>query len=145
MTYYAVIDTNVLVSSMLKFKSIPWYITYLVEDNTIIPLFNEEILKEYYEVLTRNDFDFEQKRVEELIQLIKTKGVFIEKEKIIESFVDKDDVVFFEIVMSARSTMDAYLVTGNMKHYPVRSYVVTPREMIDIIEKENGPIQIDFK
>ena len=41
--------------------------------------------------------------------------------------------------------MDAYLVTGNMKHYPVRSYVVTPREMIDIIEKENGPIQIDFK
>lgn len=145
MTYYAVIDTNVLVSSMLKFKSIPWYITYLVEDNTIIPLFNEEILKEYYEVLTRNDFDFEQKRVEELIQLIKTKGVFTEKEKIIESFVDKDDVVFFEIVMSARSTMDAYLVTGNMKHYPVRSYVVTPREMIDIIEKENGPIQIDFK
>ena len=145
MTYYAVIDTNVLVSSMLKFKSIPWYITYLVEDNTIIPLFNEEILKEYYEVLTRNDFDFEQKRVEELIQLIKTKGVFTEKEKIIESFVDKDDVVFFEIVMSARSTMDAYLVTGNMKHYPMRSYVVTPREMIDIIEKENGPIQIDFK
>ncbi len=145
MTYYAVIDTNVLVSSMLKFKSIPWYITYLVEDNTIIPLFNEEILREYYEVLTRNDFDFEQKRVEELIQLIKTKGVFTEKEKIIESFVDKDDVVFFEIVMSARSTMDAYLVTGNMKHYPVRSYVVTPREMIDIIEKENGPIHIDFK
>ncbi len=145
MTYYAVIDTNVLVSSMLKFKSIPWYITYLVEDNTIVPLFNEEILKEYYEVLTRNDFDFEQKRVEELIQLIKTKGVFTEKEKIIESFVDKDDVVFFEIVMSARSTMDAYLVTGNMKHYPVRSYVVTPREMIDIIEKENGPIHIDFK
>ena len=97
MTYYAVIDTNVLVSSMLKFKSIPWYITYLVEDNTIIPLFNEEILKEYYEVLTRNDFDFDQKKVEELIQLIKTKGVFTEKEKIIESFVDKDDVVFSKL------------------------------------------------
>jgi hypothetical protein len=38
--------------------------------------------------------------------------------------------------MSARQTMDAYLVTGNMKHYPIRSYVVTPREMIDIIERE---------
>ena len=145
MTYYAVIDTNVLVSSLLKFKSIPWYITYLVEDNTIIPLFNNEILREYYEVLTRNDFDFDQKKVEELIQSIKTKGIFIEKEKIIEDFIDKDDIVFFEIVMGARSTMDAYLVTGNMKHYPVRSYVVTPREMIAIIEKENGPIQIDFK
>lgn len=145
MTYYAVIDTNVLVSSLLKFKSIPWYITYLVEDNTIIPLFNNEILEEYYDVLMRNDFDFDQKKVEELIQSIKTKGIFIEKERIIEDFIDKDDIVFFEIVMGARSTMDAYLVTGNMKHYPVRSYVVTPREMIAIIEKENGPIQIDFK
>ena len=145
MTYYAVIDTNVLVSPLLKFKSIPWYITYLVEDNTIIPLFNNEILEEYYDVLMRNDFDFDQKKVEELIQSIKTKGIFIEKERIIEDFIDKDDIVFFEIVMGARSTMDAYLVTGNMKHYPVRSYVVTPREMIAIIEKENGPIQIDFK
>ena len=145
MTYYAVIDTNVIVSSMLKSKSIPWYITYLVEDNTIIPLFNEEILEEYYNVLTRNNFDFEQKRVEELIQLIKTKGLYIEKEKTIEEFIDKTDIVFFEIVMGARNSVDAYLVTGNMKHYPVRSYVVTPREMIDIIEKENGPLYIEDK
>ena len=145
MTYYAVIDTNVLVSSMLKFKSIPWYITYLIEANTIIPLFNEEILEEYYDVLTRNDFGFEQKRVEELIQLIKTKGLFIERKKAIEEFIDKTDIVFFEIVMGARNSVDAYLVTGNMKHYPVRSYVVTPREMIDIIEKENGPLYIEDK
>ena len=47
--------------------------------------------------------------------------------------------------MSARNTMDAYLITGNMKHYPVRSYIVTPREMLEIIEKENEPIQIDSK
>ena len=143
MTYYAVIDTNVLVSSMLKFKSIPWYITYLIEANTIIPLFNEEILEEYYDVLTRNDFGFEQKRVEELIQLIKTKGLFIERKKAIEEFIDKTDIVFFEIVLSARSTMDAYLITGNMKHYPIRSYVVTPTQMLEIIEKENGPLHFE--
>ena len=35
--------------------------------------------------------------------------------------------------MSARNTMDAYLITGNIKHYPVRNYVVTPKQMIDII------------
>ena len=33
--------------------------------------------------------------------------------------------------------MDAYLITGNIKHYPIRSYVVTPKEMLDIIEKRN--------
>ena len=39
--------------------------------------------------------------------------------------------------MSARNTMDAYLVTGNLKHYPVRNYVVIPRQMLEIIEETN--------
>ncbi len=30
---------------------------------------------------------------------------------------------------------DAYLVTGNLKHFPVKSFVVTPKEMLDIIQK----------
>ena len=46
---------------------------------------------------------------------------------------------FFEIVMSARTTMDAYLITGNMKHYPYRSYIVTPAQMLEIIEKDQKP------
>ena len=137
MTYYAVIDTNVLVSSMLKQNSIPGTIIQLIRNNLIVPLANEEIINEYIEVLTRNKFDFDPKAIDDYIGLIKTKGIFLEREQTIEDFVDKDDIVFFEIVMSARSTMDAYLVTGNMKHYPIRSYIVTPKEMIDIIERDN--------
>ena len=30
---------------------------------------------------------------------------------------------------------DAYLVTGNQKHYPIRDFIVTPAEMIDILKK----------
>lgn len=37
--------------------------------------------------------------------------------------------------------MDAYLVTGNMRHYPVRSYVVTPAQMLEIIEKESSTLE----
>lgn len=145
MTYYAVIDTNVLVSSMLKQNSIPGIIIQLIRNDIILPLTNEEIISEYIDVLTRNKFDFDPQAVENYIGLIKTKGIFLEREQTIENFVDKDDIVFFEIVMSARCTMDAYLVTGNMKHYPIRNYIVTPKEMIDIIEKDIGPIQIDNK
>ena len=137
MTYYAVIDTNVLVSSMLKQNSIPGTIIQLIRNNLIVPLANEEIINEYIEVLTRNKFDLDPKAIDDYIGLIKTKGIFLEREQTIEDFVDKDDIVFFEIVMSARSTMDAYLVTGNMKHYPIRSYIVTLKEMIDIIERDN--------
>ena len=47
MTYYAVIDTNVIVSSMLKTNSIPGLIVKLIYENTIIPILSEEILEEY--------------------------------------------------------------------------------------------------
>ena len=139
MTYYAVIDTNVIVSSMLKADSIPGSIINYIKSNTIVPLLNEEIIKEYIDVLTRNRFDFEEATIIEVISIIKEKGIFLEREQTLEDFIDQDDIVFYEIVMSARSTMDAYLVTGNMKHYPIRNYIVTPREMIEIIKKENNP------
>ncbi len=31
---------------------------------------------------------------------------------------------------------NAYLVTGNQKHYPVRDFIVTPAEMIAILEQQ---------
>ena len=31
---------------------------------------------------------------------------------------------------------DAYLVTGNLKHFPVETFIVTPREMLDIVFSE---------
>lgn len=137
MKYYAVIDTNVIVSSMLKHDSIPGKITDLVVSNVIVPLLNEEILDEYFEVLTKNKFNFEINNVQRIIAIIKEKGLLLTREQSLEDFIDEDDIVFYEIVMSARNTMDAYLVTGNLKHYPIRNYVVTPRQMLEIIEKTN--------
>ena len=136
MKYYAVIDTNVVVSSMLKKESVPWLIMNMVDENTIIPLLNQDILNEYIEVITRNKFSFSEDSINEIVNRIKEKAIFIEKEQTLEDFIDKDDIVFFEIVMSVRSIMDAYLITGNMKHYPIRSYVVTPAQMLEIIEKD---------
>lgn len=31
---------------------------------------------------------------------------------------------------------NAYLVTGNQKHYPVRDFIVTPAEMMDILDAQ---------
>ena len=136
MKYYAVIDTNVVVSSMLKEESVPAQILNYVYDNTIIPLLNDEILKEYHEVLSRNKFDFTDENINEVLEKIKKDAIFLSRQATIEQFVDKDDIVFFEIVMSARNTMDAYLITGNKRHFPVLRCVVTPSEMLKIIEKD---------
>ena len=47
---------------------------------------------------------------------------------------DMDDLVFYEVAMQKRDD-DAYLVTGNQKHYPIMDFIVTPAEMMEIIDK----------
>ena len=47
--------------------------------------------------------------------------------------VDMDDLIFYEVAMEKRED-DAYLVTGNQKHYPIKDFIVTPAEMMEIIE-----------
>ena len=50
MKYYAVIDTNVLVSAVLKEGSAPWQVVKEALDGCITPLLNGDILSEYSEV-----------------------------------------------------------------------------------------------
>ena len=99
-------------------------------------------MKRYYavidtNVLTRNKFGFEDGKAEALIASLREKAIFLAREHTQEVFPDEDDIVFFEIALSGRSTMDAYLVTGNLRHYPIRNYVVTPRQMLEIIEGDS--------
>lgn len=135
MTYYAVIDTNVLVSAFLKPGSIPWQVIELIRNNKVIPIYNEEIIDEYYEVCLRNDFNFDTNIVEENIMYIKTVGIKLMPIEIEQFFSDKKDIVFYQIVMSARQFVDSEsrLVTGNLKHFPREDFVVTPRQMIEIV------------
>ena len=137
MKYYAVIDTNVLVSAMLKWKSIPGKILELTFNGLIVPLVNDEILKEYREVLSRPKFKLTREIVDDLINGIMENSVFVNEQSLDEYLPDPKDRVFYEVVMEERKNEDAYLVTGNIKHFPIRPYIVTPREMLDIILEEN--------
>lgn len=71
---------------------------------------------------------------------IRTRGVFLAPEKVEEDMPDPKDVVFYAVTMAARKDRDAYLVTGNIKHFPVKPYVVTPREVLTILENGGMPL-----
>ncbi len=133
MKYYAVIDTNVLVSAMLKWDSPPGNVMELVFSGTIIPLLNAPIVKEYREVLSRPKFHLTEDIIHNVMDEINRFGIYIDAEKLDISLPDPKDKIFYEVVMEERKAADAYLVTGNIKHFPAESYVVTPRHMIDII------------
>ncbi len=133
---FAVIDTNVIVSSLFSRdgSSHPAQVITAVFNGIITPLYNEEILDEYEEVLSRPKFPFSRVQIETIISAFKDFGRMAHRTKVTdEVFPDPDDIVFYEIKMSVD---DALLVTGNTKHFPHNSFVVTPLEMIEILQKK---------
>ena len=133
MKYYTVIDTNVLVSAMLKWNSVPGNIMELSFSGPSIPVLNEAIVKEYREVLLRPKFHFTEEIVSDVIDTITEKGVYVDADSIDIELPDPKDRVFYEVVMEKRKDENAYLVTGNIKHFPVKPFIVTPRQLLDII------------
>jgi hypothetical protein len=66
--------------------------------------------------------------------------LIIDPEKVEENLPDPKDVIFYAVTMEARKDSDAYLVTGNIRHFPLKPYVVTPREMLTILENGGKPL-----
>lgn len=129
---HAVIGTNVLVSVLLA-KSEDSSVIKLIDavlNGKIIPLFNNEIVAEYTEVLSRPKFNFDKEMRELLVERIVFLGEDADRTAYPESLPDEDDRVFYEVALS---TDNAYLVTGNLKHFPKTPIVVTPTQMLDIL------------
>ena len=51
-----------------------------------------------------------------------------------EVIPDPKDVVSMRCSWKAQGG-GCWLVTGNLRHFPMRTYIVTPREMLDILSE----------
>ena len=140
MVYYAVIDTNVFISALLSKNSDVATVKVMraIFDGIIVPLYHSEILVEYNEVLHRDKFHFREKSIQMVLTAIKKFGIEVFPQPSGEILVDMDDLIFYEVAMEKRDN-DAYLVTGNQKHYPIRDFIVTPAEMMKIIQEGEDP------
>lgn len=52
-----------------------------------------------------------------------------------EILPDMKDLPFYEVVVEKQDD-DAYLVTGNIKHFPKKPFIVTAKEFLDITSGE---------
>lgn len=134
MACYAVIDTNVLVSALLSSHDDAATVLVVGKlfSGDVIPLFSDEILKEYNEVLRRVRFHFSEETVCILIQTIEKFGERVVPSSSGELLPDMKDLPFYEVVVEKQKD-DAYLVTGNRKHFPVKPFIVTAKEFLDIL------------
>lgn len=131
---YAVIDTNVLVSSRLSKNPTAATVKVISKmiDGLITPVYNEEILAEYTEVLHRKKFKFKEEDIQVLLGFITEYGIHTDRIPYEGDMPDEKDRPFYEVSLSME---DSFLVTGNLKHFPKTPKVVTPAELIEIMEQ----------
>jgi len=126
----AVIDTNVLVSGLITAHGYSAKIVNAFKDNQFNLFYCSDILIEYHDVLHRNRLGFNSKDVDDLLDVISLNGISVAIDASDISLPDEDDRCFYDI---ARNT-EAYLVTGNLKHYPDNSWIITPAEFVELLD-----------
>ena len=132
---YAVIDTNVFVSAYMthNLKSATSKVVQLLFKGEINILYNDEIIAEYVDVLSRPHLRINPVERDTLLAHIQKNGVYTNRTSFGELLIDEDDRVFYEVALSEE---DSFLVTGNLKHFPIDPRVVTPAQMLHILGEE---------
>lgn len=121
---------------MLKPGSIPDLVMQEAMNGRIIPVINRGILNEYRAVFLRPKFGFDSGKIQFVLEELTKRAVFCDASAVEDSIPDPKDVVFYAVTMEKRNMEDAYLVTGNLRHFPEEPFIVTPREMLEILSSK---------
>ena len=103
----------------------------------LVPVLSAGIEDEYAEVLSRRKFRFDPGLVARVLSALESSAVFRLPTGTPEELgrvPDPKDVEFYAVTLSAREEWDANLVTGNARHFPQEPFVVSPRQMLDLLE-----------
>ena len=136
---FAVLDTNILISAALAHNkySIPYSVFRGVVERRFVPLVDDNIVREYWEVFSRPKFSFMQETINDIVgntikfainQPVPPSGI---------ELPDSDDVVFYDVAR-AHQDKGAYLVTGNLKHFPNCEFAISPRDFMNTITPNKG-------
>ena len=132
---YAVIDTNVIVASLLTkhHDSATARVMDAVFSGKVIPLLNDEIVAEYRDVLHRKRLGLNPEKCDFIIFLISDLGLTLDRISKNILMTDEKDRVFYEIALAGLDMGNSRLVTGNIKHYPQVDFVVTPAQFCEMV------------
>lgn len=135
MKYHVVIDTNVLVSALLSKRSESATVIVMekVFAGEIIPVFCKEILEEYSSVLLRKKFGFDVVTVHLFLHEFNRRGIIVDMEQADIILPDMKDKPFYAVALACEND-EGYLITGNLKHFPTRPFIVSPARFLEILQ-----------
>ena len=126
-----VLDTNVVVSGILKPHSKTAAILRLVADGTVQLAYDYRLLSEYRDVLNRPRFNLPKEAVETFLAQVEQEGFLVSAKPLKFSLPDPGDEPFLEVALSGRV---AAMATGNKRHFQKRNYegirILSPAEFL---------------
>jgi uncharacterized protein len=128
-----VIDTNVLVSAVLKPDGLQRTVFLLATTKPARWYVSGPIMEEYAAVLARPELKIRKSLRLQVIQLIKNHTHSVTPSRLTQLTTDPDDNIFLECADAARAD---YLVTGNQRHFPrfwKKTKIIDSREFLDIV------------
>jgi putative PIN family toxin of toxin-antitoxin system len=129
-----VLDTNVLVSSLLKRNSNPAIILNAVLEGKIRLAIDERIFEEYTQVLHRPRLNILPAQADSTLRFIAYSALWVQSQSVEfqqDLINDPGDLPFAEIAICSHAEV---LITGNMKHFAFMSNsgikVLLPQEFL---------------
>lgn len=133
-----VLDTNVLVSALLRSQSVPAFILSLILQGRVTLCVSKDIFAEYRGVLARKKFrQLNQTKVQQLLTILEKQALWVTPQKrfyVIK--VDPEDNKFLECAFASQADN---LITGNIKHFFMKRFyhtmILTPREFLELFAR----------
>jgi putative PIN family toxin of toxin-antitoxin system len=126
----AVVDTNVLVSALLNPAGAPARVLDLILAGVLEPVLSQAVYDEYRDVLARPELALPKARVHALLEFMED-FVLPLPVRLLGVCADPDDDAFLSAALEGAA---AWLITGNIRHYPRSPYhgvmIASPPEFL---------------
>ncbi|QTA38473.1 putative toxin-antitoxin system toxin component, PIN family [Thermosipho ferrireducens] len=128
-----VVDTNVIVSGLIKPNSTPAKILNLILSGEFTICADSRIISEYNEVLLRDKFSFPKDLINDFISYLKSVSILVSPPSLPIKLTDSGDLPFIEVAYY----LNIPIITGNTKHFKSLKNIkiFTPDEFIKIYKK----------
>lgn len=130
-----VLDTNVIVSGALTAHGTCARVVDLLSEGVFEICADDRILDEYESVLRRQELRIAAENIAPLMELIRRAALQVAAVPLAAELPHPDDLPFLEVAAAG----GAFLVTGNMRHYPRRARagvtVMIPADFLKLIRQ----------
>ena len=126
-----VLDTNVVVSAFINPAGNPSQILKMVLGRRVELCYNAAILGEYESVMRRPKFSgkIDLLKTNQFINLIRVIGISFNPFSSRIKLPDESDRIFYDTAKGSGSI----LISGNIRHYPKRPFIMPPANFIKLI------------